>query len=281
MMFDIQQFIQQALYEDLHTQGDHSAMACIPPDAQGEARLLVKDSGILAGVTLAQQIFHQVDPNLQIQLLLHDGASIQKGDVAFTVSGNQQAILKSERLVLNCMQRMSGIATRTHQFVTAIAGTSARILDTRKTTPNFRYLEKWAVRIGGGNNHRFGLYDMIMIKDNHHDFCGGVRAAILRTQQYITQNNLDIPIEIEVRNLDELQTVLDTGGVTRIMFDNFTPSTMYEAVKMVNQQYETEASGGINLQTVRMYAETGVDFISVGALTNGYPSLDLSLKAIK
>lgn len=280
-MFDIQQFIQQALYEDLHTQGDHSAMACIPPDAQGEARLLVKDSGILAGVTLAQQIFHQVDPNLQIQLLLHDGASIQKGDVAFTVSGNQQAILKSERLVLNCMQRMSGIATRTHQFVTAIAGTSARILDTRKTTPNFRYLEKWAVRIGGGNNHRFGLYDMIMIKDNHHDFCGGVRAAILRTQQYITQNNLDIPIEIEVRNLDELQTVLDTGGVTRIMFDNFTPSTMYEAVKMVNQQYETEASGGINLQTVRMYAETGVDFISVGALTNGYPSLDLSLKAIK
>ncbi|MBL7784472.1 MAG: carboxylating nicotinate-nucleotide diphosphorylase [Chitinophagales bacterium] len=281
MMFDIQQFIQQALYEDLHTQGDHSAMACIPTDAQGKARLLVKDSGILAGVALAQQIFHQVDPNLQIELLLHDGASIQKGDVAFIVSGNEQAILKSERLVLNCMQRMSGIATRTHQFVTAIAGTSARILDTRKTTPNFRYFEKWAVRIGGGTNHRFGLYDMIMIKDNHHDFCGGVRAAILRTQQYIEQNNLNIPIEIEVRNLDELQTVLDTGGVTRIMFDNFTPDTMYKAVQMVNHQYETEASGGINLQTVRMYAETGVDFISVGALTNGYPSLDLSLKAIK
>lgn len=280
-MFDIQQFIQQALYEDLHTQGDHSAMACIPTDAQGKARLLVKDSGILAGVALAQQIFHQVDPNLQIELLLHDGASIQKGDVAFIVSGNEQAILKSERLVLNCMQRMSGIATRTHQFVTAIAGTSARILDTRKTTPNFRYFEKWAVRIGGGTNHRFGLYDMIMIKDNHHDFCGGVRAAILRTQQYIEQNNLNIPIEIEVRNLDELQTVLDTGGVTRIMFDNFTPDTMYKAVQMVNHQYETEASGGINLQTVRMYAETGVDFISVGALTNGYPSLDLSLKAIK
>ncbi|HNI45935.1 MAG TPA: hypothetical protein PK230_14630, partial [Chitinophagales bacterium] len=177
MMFDIQQFIQQALYEDLHTQGDHSAMACIPTDAQGKARLLVKDSGILAGVALAQQIFHQVDPNLQIELLLHDGASIQKGDVAFIVSGNEQAILKSERLVLNCMQRMSGIATRTHQFVTAIAGTSGRILDTRKTTPNFRYFEKWAVRIGGGTNHRFGLYDMIMIKDNHHDFCGGVRAA--------------------------------------------------------------------------------------------------------
>lgn len=281
MMFDIQQFVQQALYEDLHTQGDHSAMACIPPEAQGKARLLVKDSGILAGVALAQQIFHQVDPNLQIELLLHDGANIQKGDVAFMVSGNEQAILKSERLVLNCMQRMSGIATRTHQYVTAIAGTSARILDTRKTTPNFRYFEKWAVRIGGGTNHRFGLYDMIMIKDNHHDFCGGIRAAILRTQQYISQNNLNIPIEIEVRNLDELQTVLDTGGVTRIMFDNFTPDTMYKAVQMTNHQYETEASGGINLQTVRMYAETGVDFISVGALTNGYPSLDLSLKALK
>lgn len=280
-MFDIQQFVQQALYEDLHTQGDHSAMACIPPEAQGKARLLVKDSGILAGVALAQQIFHQVDPNLQIELLLHDGANIQKGDVAFMVSGNEQAILKSERLVLNCMQRMSGIATRTHQYVTAIAGTSARILDTRKTTPNFRYFEKWAVRIGGGTNHRFGLYDMIMIKDNHHDFCGGIRAAILRTQQYISQNNLNIPIEIEVRNLDELQTVLDTGGVTRIMFDNFTPDTMYKAVQMTNHQYETEASGGINLQTVRMYAETGVDFISVGALTNGYPSLDLSLKALK
>lgn len=281
MMFDIQQFVQQALYEDLHTQGDHSAMACIPPEAQGKARLLVKDSGILAGVALAQQIFHQVDPKLQIELLLHDGANIQKGDVAFLVVGNEQAILKSERLVLNCMQRMSGIATRTHQYVTAIAGTSARILDTRKTTPNFRYFEKWAVRIGGGTNHRFGLYDMIMIKDNHHDFCGGIRAAILRTQQYISQNNLNIPIEIEVRNLDELQTVLDTGGVTRIMFDNFTPDTMYKAVQMTNRQYETEASGGINLQTVRMYAETGVDFISVGALTNGYPSLDLSLKALK
>lgn len=280
-MFDIQQFVQQALYEDLHTQGDHSAMACIPPEAQGKARLLVKDSGILAGVALAQQIFHQVDPKLQIELLLHDGANIQKGDVAFLVVGNEQAILKSERLVLNCMQRMSGIATRTHQYVTAIAGTSARILDTRKTTPNFRYFEKWAVRIGGGTNHRFGLYDMIMIKDNHHDFCGGIRAAILRTQQYISQNNLNIPIEIEVRNLDELQTVLDTGGVTRIMFDNFTPDTMYKAVQMTNRQYETEASGGINLQTVRMYAETGVDFISVGALTNGYPSLDLSLKALK
>ena len=281
MMFDIQQFVQQALYEDLHTQGDHSAMACIPPEAQGKARLLVKDSGILAGVALAQQIFHQVDPKLQIELLLHDGANIQKGDVAFLVVGNEQAILKSERLVLNCMQRMSGIATRTHQYVTAIAGTSARILDTRKTTPNFRYFEKWAVRIGGGTNHRFGLYDMIMIKDNHHDFCGGIRAAILRTQQYISQNNLNIPIEIEVRNLDELQTVLDTGGVTRIMFDNFTPDTMYKAVQMTNRQYETEASGGINLQTVRTYAETGVDFISVGALTNGYPSLDLSLKALK
>ena len=277
--FSLDKFIEDILLEDIGT-GDHSALSCIPATAMGKARLLVKDTGILAGVELAQHIFAKVDPNLQITVFLGDGTAVKHGDVVLTVEGSEQSILQAERIVLNCMQRMSAIATLTHQFVQAIAGTGARILDTRKTTPGFRYIEKWAVRIGGGTNHRFGLYDMIMIKDNHHDFCGGVTKAIERANAYITEKKLDIKIEIEVRNLAELQEVLKVGKVDRIMFDNFTPQLMIQAVAMVGGRFETEASGGITLDTVRSYAETGVDFVSVGALTHSYKSMDLSLKAM-
>lgn len=277
--FSLDKFIEDILLEDIGT-GDHSALSCIPATATGKAQLLVKDTGILAGVELAQHIFAKVDPNLQITLFLNDGTAVKHGDVVLTVEGSEQSILQAERIVLNCMQRMSAIATLTHQFVQAIAGTGARILDTRKTTPGFRYIEKWAVRIGGGTNHRFGLYDMIMIKDNHHDFCGGITKAIERANAYITEKKLDIKIEIEVRNLAELQEVLNIGKVDRIMFDNFTPQLMRQAVAMVGGRFETEASGGITLDTVRSYAETGVDFVSVGALTHSYKSMDLSLKAM-
>lgn len=277
--FSLDKFIEDILLEDIGT-GDHSALSCIPATAMGKARLLVKDTGILAGVELAQHIFAKVDPNLHITLFLNDGTAVKHGDVVLTVEGSEQSILQAERIVLNCMQRMSAIATLTHQFVQAIAGTGARILDTRKTTPGFRHIEKWAVRIGGGTNHRFGLYDMIMIKDNHHDFCGGVTKAIERANAYITEKKLDIKIEIEVRNLAELQEVLKVGKVDRIMFDNFTPQLMIQAVAMVGGRFETEASGGITLDTVRSYAETGVDFVSVGALTHSYKSMDLSLKAM-
>ncbi|MBK9458433.1 MAG: carboxylating nicotinate-nucleotide diphosphorylase [Sphingobacteriales bacterium] len=277
--FSLDKFIEDILLEDIGT-GDHSALSCIPATAMGKARLLVKDTGILAGVELAQHIFAKVDPNLQITLFLNDGTAVKHGDVVLTVEGSEQSILQAERIVLNCMQRMSAIATLTHQFVQAIAGTGARILDTRKTTPGFRHIEKWAVRIGGGTNHRFGLYDMIMIKDNHHDFCGGVTKAIERANAYIAEKKLNIKIEIEVRNLAELQEVLNIGKVDRIMFDNFTPQLMLQAVAMVGGRFETEASGGITLDTVRSYAETGVDFVSVGALTHSYKSMDLSLKAM-
>ncbi len=277
--FSLDKFIEDILLEDIGT-GDHSALSCIPATAMGKARLLVKDTGILAGVELAQHIFAKVDPNLQITVFLNDGTAVKHGDVVLTVEGSEQSILQAERIVLNCMQRMSAIATLTHQFVQAIAGTGARILDTRKTTPGFRHIEKWAVRIGGGTNHRFGLYDMIMIKDNHHDFCGGVTKAIERANAYIAEKKLDIKIEIEVRNLAELQEVLNIGKVDRIMFDNFTPQLMIQAVAMVGGRFETEASGGITLDTVRSYAETGVDFVSVGALTHSYKSMDLSLKAM-
>lgn len=219
--FSLDKFIEDILLEDIGT-GDHSALSCIPATAMGKARLLVKDTGILAGVELAQHIFAKVDPNLQITVFLGDGTAVKHGDVVLTVEGSEQSILQAERIVLNCMQRMSAIATLTHQFVQAIAGTGARILDTRKTTPGFRHIEKWAVRIGGGTNHRFGLYDMIMIKDNHHDFCGGVTKAIERANAYIAEKKLNIKIEIEVRNLAELQEVLNIGKVDRIMFDNFT-----------------------------------------------------------
>ncbi len=277
--FSLDKFIEDILLEDIGT-GDHSALSCIPATAMGKARLLVKDTGILAGVELAQHIFAKVDPNLHITLFLNDGTAVKHGDVVLTVEGSEQSILQAERIVLNCMQRMSAIATLTHQFVQAIAGTGARILDTRKTTPGFRHIEKWAVRIGGGTNHRFGLYDMIMIKDNHHDFCGGVTKAIERANAYIAEKKLNIKIEIEVRNLAELQEVLNIGKVDRIMFDNFTPQLMLQAVAMVGGRFETEASGGITLDTVRSYAETGVDFVSVGALTHSYKSMDLSLKAM-
>lgn len=277
--FSLDKFIEDILLEDIGT-GDHSALSCIPATAMGKARLLVKDTGILAGVELAQHIFAKVDPNLQITVFLGDGTAVKHGDVVLTVEGSEQSILQAERIVLNCMQRMSAIATLTHQFVQAIAGTGARILDTRKTTPGFRHIEKWAVRIGGGTNHRFGLYDMIMIKDNHHDFCGGVTKAIERANAYIAEKKLNIKIEIEVRNLAELQEVLNIGKVDRIMFDNFTPQLMIQAVAMVGGRFETEASGGITLDTVRSYAETGVDFVSVGALTHSYKSMDLSLKAM-
>ncbi len=276
---DITAFIRNALTEDVGN-GDHTSLACITPQATGKARLLVKQPGVIAGIELATLICKEVDPDLEVEELLHDGAVVQVGDVGLILQGRKQSILKAERLLLNCMQRMSGIATLTNQYVQAVAGTSARILDTRKTTPGFRYFEKWAVRLGGGHNHRYGLYDMMMIKDNHHDYCGGIVNAIHLAQEYLVQTKLNLKIEIEVRNLKELDLVLQTGQIDRIMFDNFDVPTTRSAVELVNRQYETEASGGIDLNTVRGYAETGVDFISVGALTHSYTSMDISLKAI-
>jgi len=272
------QFIQSALQEDVGD-GDHSSLAAIPADARNQARLLVKDNGILAGVEVAQLICQAVDPSLSVQVMLTDGSPVQYGDVAFTVSGRAQAILTAERLLLNCMQRMSGIATYTHQLTQLIAGTKARLLDTRKTTPNFRIMEKWAVVIGGGLNHRFGLFDMIMLKDNHVDYAGGIRQAITATHEYLQKHNKKLRIVIETRNLNEVQQALDTGGIDRIMLDNMSPELMHEAVALVNGRFETEASGGITEDTIAEVAATGVDFISVGALTHSNKSLDLSLKA--
>lgn len=274
----INEFIARALAEDVGD-GDHSSLAAIPADAQNQARLLVKGDGILAGVELAGYIFRAVDPNLQLDVLMHDGDRMKYGDVAFTVKGKAQSILTAERLVLNCMQRMSGIATYTNYMASLIAGTGARLLDTRKTTPNFRIMEKWAVVIGGGHNHRFGLYDMIMLKDNHVDYAGGVREAITATQKYLQEKDKDLKIEVETRNLQEVQEALETGGIHRIMLDNMTPDTMRQAVAMIGGKYEVEASGGITEETIRAVAECGVDYISVGALTHSNRSIDLSLKA--
>ncbi len=260
--------------------GDHTTLATIPPSAHGAARLLVKDDGILAGVDLAVAIMEQFDPALSPRIFINDGASIQKGDVAFTVSGPERSILTIERLVLNFIQRMSGIATLTRSFVTAVEGTGCRILDTRKTTPGLRAIEKWAVRTGGGHNHRHGLFDMIMIKDNHVDMAGGIAQAIIAAREYLSRNSLDLPIEVETRDLGEVHQVLECGGIQRIMLDNFTPEKITEAVQLIGGKFETEASGGINLTNVRAYAETGVDYISVGVLTHGAPSLDISLKAL-
>ncbi|SIT88835.1 carboxylating nicotinate-nucleotide diphosphorylase [Pontibacter indicus] len=271
-------FISQALAEDVGD-GDHSSLASIPNDAQNQARLLVKGDGILAGVELAGYIFKQVDPALQVDVLLQDGAEVKYGDVALTVKGKAQSILTAERLVLNCMQRMSGIATYTHYLNTLIAGTKARLLDTRKTTPNFRIMEKWAVLIGGGVNHRFGLFDMIILKDNHVDYAGGIRQAIEATQQYLKAKGKDLRIEVETRNLDEVKEALATGGIHRIMLDNMTPEMMREAVALIGGRFETEASGGITEATIAEVAKCGVDFISVGALTHSIKSMDLSLKA--
>ncbi len=275
----IQKFIANAFEEDVQS-GDYSSLSCIPSDAKGKAILKVKDQGILAGVELAKNIFDVVDEKNVFKTFINDGEKIKNGDVAFEVECNVQALLKAERLVLNCLQRMSGVATLTKKYVDEIAHTKAKILDTRKTTPLFRYFEKWAVRIGGGNNHRFGLFDMMMLKDNHIDFAGGIEKAILKANDFRQKNNLQIPLEVETRNLNEVLQVLDCKGVDRIMFDNFSLENLTEAVKIVNRKIETEASGGVNLQTIKLIAETGVDFISVGALTHHYTSLDLSLKAI-
>jgi nicotinate-nucleotide pyrophosphorylase (carboxylating) len=274
----IAEFISRALAEDIGD-GDHSSLASIPNDAQNQARLLVKGEGILAGVELAGYIFKQVDPELEVEVLLQDGAEVKFGDVALTVKGKAQSILTAERLVLNCMQRMSGIATYTHYLSSLIAGTKARLLDTRKTTPNFRMMEKWAVLIGGGVNHRYGLFDMIILKDNHVDYAGGIREAIEATQRYLKEKGKDLRIEVETRNLDEVKQALETGGIHRIMLDNMTPEIMRAAVALIGGRYETEASGGITEATIAEVAKCGVDFISVGALTHSIKSMDLSLKA--
>ncbi|MCC6701103.1 MAG: carboxylating nicotinate-nucleotide diphosphorylase [Fluviicola sp.] len=274
----IQEIIQNALREDIG-EGDHSALACIPAEATGVAKLLVKDAGIIAGVELAELICKEVDPNLQFETFIKDGAFVKYGDIAFTITGRARSILGAERLLLNFMQRMSGIATLTNEYVQLIKGTSSKLLDTRKTTPGIRYMEKWAVRIGGGYNHRFALYDMIMLKDNHVDFAGGIAAAIERTQTYLSETGKQLKVEIEVRNLAELDEVLAIGKVDRIMLDNFTPELLKTALIRINGRFETEASGGITKETIRSFAETGVDFISVGALTHSFKSLDMSLKA--
>lgn len=278
LCFMLQEIIQNALREDIG-EGDHSALACIPAEAVGEAKLLVKDSGIIAGVELAEMICKEVDPSLVFETRIKDGSVVTYGDIAFIVRGSARSILGAERLLLNFMQRMSGIATLTQEYVQLIQGTSAKLLDTRKTTPGIRYMEKWAVRIGGGYNHRFALYDMIMLKDNHIDFAGGIREAIERTEMYLKSVGKSLKVEIEVRDLHELQQVLDTGKVDRIMLDNFTPDLLSEALKMIDGRFETEASGGITKETIRSFAETGVDYISVGALTHSFKSLDMSLKA--
>lgn len=275
----IDRIIDEALMEDIGD-GDHSSDACIPASAKGKAKLLVKENGVIAGVSLAERIFSRFDPDLQVKVLIADGESVKVGDVVLTVDGSSRSILKTERLVLNFMQRMSGIATKTAKLNALISGTSAKLLDTRKTTPLLRELEKMAVKIGGGVNHRFGLYDMVMIKDNHIDLAGGIEAALSRTKSHLKSIGKDLKIEIEVRDFNELNEVLRVGGFDRIMLDNFDPEDEKKAVKVIAGRYETEASGGITEETIRAHALSGVDFISVGALTHNIKSLDLSLKAI-
>lgn len=274
----LEEFIRTSLAEDLGS-GDHSSLAAVPSDAKSRARLLVKDVGVLAGVELAQLIFRHYDPSLKTEIIKGDGDEVINGDVVLTVQGTSRSILATERLILNCMQRMSGIATRTHSLASLIAGTGAKLLDTRKTTPNFRLLEKWAVTIGGGGNHRIGLFDMIMLKDNHIDMAGGIERAIKRTIDYLRAVNLKLRIEVETRNLVEVEEVLAVGGVDVIMLDNMSLADMREAVRLIGGRFQTEASGNINETTIRAVAETGVNFISVGALTHSIRSLDLSLKA--
>lgn len=271
--------IANAIREDVGD-GDHSSLACIPEDAQGTAKLLVKDKGIIAGVEFAKQVFDFVDPGLKVEVKIKDGSPVKYGDVCFYVSGNSQSILKSERLVLNAMQRMSAIATKTNEYVKILEGTGTKILDTRKTTPGIRALEKWAVKIGGGENHRFALYDMIMLKDNHIDFCGGVVKAIETTNAYLAEKKLDIKIICEARNLQEIEQILSTKGVYRILIDNFNYEDTRAAVKMIGNTCLTESSGGITLETLRAYAECGVNYISSGALTHSVHNMDLSLKAV-
>jgi nicotinate-nucleotide pyrophosphorylase (carboxylating) len=277
---DLIAFIKNALHEDIR-EGDHTSNSTVPENAQGKARLLVKDKGIVAGVELAELIFKTVDPNLKVEVLIKDGEPIEYGQIVLYVEGNDRSILTAERLVLNCMQRMSGIATVTQEIVKKLEGTKCKVLDTRKTTPGFRLLEKWAVKIGGGVNHRFGLFDMILIKDNHVDYAGGIKNALFAAQKYLKDKNLDLPIEIEVRNLNELQEALEVGGVVRIMLDNFDYEKTKEALKIIDGRFPVESSGNINPQTVRAYAECGVDYVSMGYLTHSAKSLDLSLKAMK
>lgn len=272
-------FISAAFTEDIGP-GDYSSLASIPAEKIGTARLLIKGEGILAGVELAERIFKSFDSRLEVQLLLADGAVVKEGDIGLKVSGSAASILSSERLVLNCMQRMSGIATLTNRLTQKILHTKARLMDTRKTTPNFRLLEKWAVHIGGGVNHRFALYDMVMLKDNHVDFAGGIRSAIERTKAYLGENNLNLKIEIETRNLKEVEEVLEVGGIDYIMLDNMDYATMRTAVQMIEGRFSTEASGGITEENLVEVAECGVDFISMGALTHSVKSMDISLKAI-
>lgn len=273
-------FIRQALDEDLGD-GDHTSLSTIPAGYQGQAKLLVKDTGILAGVSIAREIFRIVDPALSMEVFISDGEEVRPGDVAFFVNGSVHSILVAERLVLNTMQRMSGIATTTNKVVRLLQGTKTKVLDTRKTTPGLRYLEKLAVKIGGGVNHRFGLYDMILIKDNHVDYAGGTAKAIEAAKLYLKTKKLEIPIEIEVRNMDELTQVMHSSGVDRILLDNFSFDKLKEAVALINGRFITEASGGITLDNVLEYAQCGVDYVSMGALTHSVKSLDMSLKAVK
>jgi len=275
----IDELIRLAFAEDIGD-GDHTTLSSIPDTAKGKVRLLVKESGILAGVTIAERIFNTFDPDLEMEIYISDGAEVKVGDIAFTVEGTIQSLLQTERLVLNVMQRMSGIATVTRKYVNKLEGTKAKVLDTRKTTPGMRMLEKEAVRIGGGMNHRIGLFDMVLLKDNHVDFAGGIENAITRAKVYLWQAGKNIPIEIEVRNFVELDQVLTIGGIDRIMLDNFTVEDTRKAVEIVDGRYELESSGGITYDTIRAYAETGVDYISVGALTHSVKSLDLSLKSV-
>jgi nicotinate-nucleotide pyrophosphorylase (carboxylating) len=276
----LESFIKLALAEDVGD-GDHTSLSTIPEGRTGKAKLLIKDKGILAGVDVALEIFKAVDPSLKVEVLIADGKEVQPGDIAFYVQGSVHSILISERLVLNTMQRMSGIATTTNHVVKILAGTNTKVLDTRKTTPGIRYIEKLAVKIGGGVNHRFGLYDMILIKDNHVDYAGGTGKAIEAAKSYVVTKDLNIPIEIEVRNMDELNEVINSSGVDRILLDNFSFDKLKEAVALINKRFITEASGGITEENVLEYAQCGVDYVSMGALTHSVKSLDMSLKAIE
>ncbi len=276
----IEDLLNLAFAEDIGD-GDHTTLCCIPADKIGKAQLLIKEDGILAGVEIAKKVFHKFDPDMKVEVLIKDGTPVKKGDIAFYVTGKEQSLLQTERIVLNIMQRMSGIATQTNRYAKQLEGLHTKVLDTRKTTPGLRILEKHAVKIGGGCNHRIGLFDMILLKDNHVDFAGGIKNAITKAKEYLKANNKDLKIEIEVRNFDELEEVMQVGGVDRIMLDNFNTTDTKEAVKRIAGKYETESSGGITFDTLRSYAECGVDYISVGALTHSVKGLDMSLKAVK
>ena len=275
----IEELIDLAIKEDIGD-GDHSSQSCIPEIEQGKVQLLVKECGIIAGVEIAEKIFKKIDPEIKIKIFIKDGTTVKPGDIAFTVEGRVWTLLKTERLVLNVMQRMSGIATRTNEYVKRLDGLHTKVLDTRKTTPGMRVMEKAAVKIGGGENHRMGLFDMVMLKDNHIDFAGGIEKAVTAVKTYLKENNKNLKIEVEVRNMDELNEVLRVGGIHRIMLDNFDITQTKAAVELIDGKYETESSGGITIDTLRDYAECGVDYISVGALTHHIKSLDMSLKAM-